>query len=268
MESADLKSVRRKIERAEHHFDDIKSALKLVLGTETDNHAVIIKNDYERKQMIITLPKVTPIKPSVPLIVGDCIHNLRSALDHLVFQLARKNGASAEAAQKTFFPICLTQEDFESRVKKLVKPFISDKALAEIKRSQPYSAYDVPEGSDIWVLHKLDIIDKHRLLLVAKQQYALTHFRVTVPTGESFEKVFTETKWKPMEDGAEIIRFDFSRAIKAPGKVHVQMQAVSTVQFVETDSACDGLVVDDAINQITAMVKATVRDFGVMFFGE
>jgi hypothetical protein len=218
-----LESVRAKIKRAQTHFDEIDSSLQTALSTESQIKPIVPNSDLKRqKQLLISLNKVGIIDSGLPLVIGDCIHNLRSALDHLVYQLAILSSAPVDAAEKTMFPVCLTKDGksgFDERVRSLVAPFISGAALAEIEMSQPYKTYNIPEESDIWVLHKLDIIDKHRLLIVARQHYAMTWFRVTVPTGEVFEKAIPKPQWKPLEDGAEIIRFDLSGALPAPGEV-------------------------------------------------
>jgi hypothetical protein len=270
MNSPELESVRAKIDRAQHHFDDIHAILKVVLASKPKGEHILINQERERQHLIVTIPNVPPINPALPLMIGDCIHNLRSALDHLVHQLALKNGAPAAAAEKTFFPICLTGAEFDGRVKKLVKPFISDSALTEIKQSQPYSAYDPPaEGTDIWLLHKMDIIDKHRLLIVAGYQMAVSGFVITVPTKQDFHKIIAEPHWKPVKDGAEVIRFDLTDVLAAtPGEVHVQVDAMASVLFTNTGLACDGLMVQDSLAQFFGLVWATIGDFGAKFFGE
>jgi hypothetical protein len=272
MNSGYLGSAREKIGHAQAHLDKIDSALNTALGTESQIQPIAHDPDSKgNKHLIISLTNVGPIDPNLPLIIGDCIHNLRSALDHLVYQLAILNRAPTEAAEKTMFPVCLTKggrSGFDERVKRNVAPFVSSSALAEIERTQPYETYSVPEESDIWILHKLDIIDKHRLLIIARQHYAMTWFRVTVPTGDVFENVVPEPKWKPLEDGAEIIRFDLSKALLVPGEVKVEVQAAKSVQFADTGLACDGMFVQDALKQCMGLVKATIRDFGKKFFGE
>jgi hypothetical protein len=114
----------------------------------------------------------------------------------------------------------------------------------------------------------LDIIDKHRLLVVASHKFAPTAFTLTVPTGERFENVLPNPDWKTLEDGAEVIRFDLSSAIKKPGKVNVELHTVSMVQLADTGLFCDGVGVHDALMQCTQIVVAIVTDFGKMFFGE
>jgi hypothetical protein len=268
MDNPALVSVRAKIDRAQSHFHAVKAALKVVLGTKPKTQHVAFQIHLERQELISTIPKAPPVDPALALMIGDCIHNLRSALDHLVYQLALQNGTGSEAAEKTFFPVYLTQTEFDSRVKKLVKPFISDAAFAELQKSQPYTAYDVPEEADIWILHKLDIIDKHRLLIVADHQFAVTEFTLAFPNREPWHQVIPEPKWKPMKDGAEVLRFQIPGAFYAPGKVRVQIDMITTVQFVDTGLACDGILVETALSQFIGIVGATVRDFGVQFFGE
>jgi len=269
MESAKLSSVRAKIDRAKHHLRDIDATLKLLLGAKTDTSVQIAHQfDRERKQLIVNLAKCAPIDPALSLMIGDCVHNLRSALDHLVYRLALENGTARTAADKTFFPIYLKKAQFDQRVEKLVKPFISAAAQTEIEKSQPYSAYDVPEEADIWILSQLDIFDKHRLLVIADQKFAATVFTLTLLNGEAVREVISEPRWKPMKDGTEILRFDLSQMPNPPNKMNVHVEIVTTVQFSDTGLACDGVIVQDALRQCLGIVSATVRDFGAQFFGE
>lgn len=267
MENPALSSVRAKIGRAEHHLRDIDSALRLLIGSDpTANQPVIFDYESDGKEVIVRLTECKPIDPALPLMIGDCLHNLRSALDHLVYQLALKNGAPPSSADKTFFPIYLTKPEFDERVKKLVKPFISNPALTEIEKCQPYSAYDVPDEADIWILNKLDIFDKHRLLVIAGQKCAPTEFTLTiVATGEQRHEIIPEPEWKPVENGAEIIRFRFAAH---PGKMRVQIKLVTAIQFIKTGLTADGVGVQDALRQCIAIISQIVNDFGEDFFGE
>jgi len=268
MESPSLGSVRAKIGRAQVHLDAISAALNLTLSTKPEVDDVGIDADLKGQQLICKIRKVDPIDPALPLMIGDCIHNLRSALDHLVHRLALLNGAASKSVEKTFFPIYLTPSEFDERVKKLLKPFVSDSAFAEIKKSQPYTAYDVPKEADIWILHKLDIIDKHRLLLVARDQFAVGGFTFSYGGLSPFQQVIPEPKWKPMEDGAEMIRFHVSGGPPGEVKVNMKIEATRTVQLVDTGLACDGMPIVSVLNQLMAITVVTVRDFGRKFFGE
>ena len=183
-----LDGVRAKIKWAKNHLRDIDAAIGRSFKSEHDADRLGHELNPDRQELVITMPKGTPLDPDLPLMVGDCIHNARSALDHLVFQLAILNNASAEAATKTSFPVCLKPGEFKNAVRTKVAPFISCTALAEIEKLQPYVTGNAGERDILWALSQLDIIDKHRLLIVTVSKFRATGFSVTVPTGEQFIK--------------------------------------------------------------------------------
>lgn len=80
--SPDFSGVWSKVERAKRHIDDLETriiayyALKPYLVAEYD--------DLNLGHHIYQLAGVDPAMPEdIPLIIGDAVHNLRSALDHL-----------------------------------------------------------------------------------------------------------------------------------------------------------------------------------------
>jgi len=271
MDHPQLASVHAKVDRAEFHLNEINAALKVVWGSKPEADHIATKINPYWYEVGVTVPEVEPVRPTLPLMIGDCIHNLRSALDHLAWQLSVNNNAPLSAAEKTFFPICLTKSGkagFDKLVKTRIMPFVSPAALAAIEESQPYAAYDIPEEADIWVLHKLDIVDKHRLLLIAGQHCAVTEFTFTFPNHVPFHQVIPNSQWKPMEHGAEIIRFQIPAEHCGPGKVHMQVDGVRAVQFINTGLPCDGMPVEEVLHQLFSLVSGTVGDFESRFFNE
>lgn len=267
MENPVLAGVRAKIKRADDHFLEIDLAVKAL--QPTNNTPQTPQHTYtERQELIITCPPTQPLNPMMPLAVGDYFHNLRSALDHLVFQLALLNGSGDDCASKTAFPIYLTRKGFRNFTDNKVAPFISAHALAEIERRQPYEAGNAREEDILWVLSQLDIIDKHRLIVVLAQQFRPIHVTVTVPTGEVFDFDIPNGKWKPLKDGAEIIRLDLSNAIRKPGKVKVDFQTATTIKLSNTGLICDEFDLGLVLRDCRTIVVDIVNDFGSMFFGE
>ena len=101
-----------------------------------------------------------PIEWSVRL--GEILYNLRSALDHLVWQLVLTNGK--KPGLRNAFPIVKCKSKWQRATKRLkgVKPRVE----AVIERLQPYTGglgfpFDV---RNFWNLHTLCNIDKHRHL--------------------------------------------------------------------------------------------------------
>jgi hypothetical protein len=96
MKNPSLDGARAKIERAIHHFKQLDAAIEQLFINERNGSAAAppaYEYKPDRQELIVSRPHSTPLDPLLPLLVGDCIHNARSALDHLVFQLAVLNNA-------------------------------------------------------------------------------------------------------------------------------------------------------------------------------
>jgi hypothetical protein len=141
---ASLAGARSKIDRANKHFDEVNAAVEIALGAkDKDNLTPPYEYQPDRQELIVASPKSKPVDPALPLAIGDCIHNLRSALDHLAFQLAVLNGKAVEAETKISFPVCLTDKDFTGFIKKKVAPFVDREALGAIKELQSITAVEI-----------------------------------------------------------------------------------------------------------------------------
>lgn len=149
--------VRAKIERAKKHFRE--------LGAELD-----LFRDRSRPLMIGRRDPQTwdvgpPYRPqTVPIIsfnalttTGDAIHNLRSALDHLAYQLVLVGTPGAEPSRQVEFPIAKNETTYEKDKLKKVKG-MRPEAIRAIDALKPYHG-----GTEaFWRIHELDNIDKHR----------------------------------------------------------------------------------------------------------
>ena len=104
--------------------------------------------------------------PSLPIDysirVGQIAHNLRSALDHLVWQLVLVNGKEPDSRNE--FPIFDSEEKYQKESKRKLKG-VSAGRCELVGGFQPFSLCgDI--GRHLWMLHSLCNIDKHRHLNV------------------------------------------------------------------------------------------------------
>lgn len=144
-----------KVERANFHYTQVVEAWHDIIGDSgTYSYSVEIEDDG-RKHTYGAV-KFPTVDPAWGLVLGDAVHNLRSALDHLAWQLVRANGAKPSRA--TQFPI--HGEAGGVRIAGGVDP----DALALIEQVQPYHGRD--EGENLRLINALDIMDKHRYLIV------------------------------------------------------------------------------------------------------
>lgn len=102
-----------------------------------------------------------PLPDAIALHVGDCVHNMRSALDHLVFSVS----GSPASDRYIQFPIYLMAEDYRSGLWKLKN--VPPLALTSIERLQPYHRGNEADSHPLAMLATLDNIDKHRRLVLS-----------------------------------------------------------------------------------------------------
>jgi len=96
--------------------------------------------------------------------MGDCIHNLRCALDHIAYALVLAN--NGEPTIRTMFPIYDLPHVYSEQVKTRLAG-VAEKPAAFINSVQPYHRghlHPNHTGTMPWVLDKLENIDKHRRL--------------------------------------------------------------------------------------------------------
>jgi hypothetical protein len=164
-----------KVERAEHHFDDIVAMMR----PYEESHPYVAKRVAQprgQRHIWRYLLRITEQPdPTLAVLIGDFVHNMRSALDHIAVAIAPpKRWKSAG------FPICFediwetngdgsyvsNDEQMRKRFSSLVEGMPTG-AVALIKRLQPYSnpADDIA-AHPIGVLSRLENADKHRNLII------------------------------------------------------------------------------------------------------
>src|SRR5258708_39516599 len=79
-----------KVERAKKHIEDLNSALDAFWSTEPNR--ISFEDNPNSGERSYYLVNVAEIPLEILVIIGDVLHNLRSALDHLAFQLPRAPG--------------------------------------------------------------------------------------------------------------------------------------------------------------------------------
>jgi hypothetical protein len=152
-----LTLIQVKIERAKHHLGD----LEVVRGGFMNGNPYRIERQTD-PQTGYNVHRVFDIQAppvKIGLIAGDVIHNLRSALDHLAYQLVYANGATH--TKQTAFPIWDSAAEYKAQRARRVKG-MAQAAIDAIDAIEPYQG---GRGAGLWVLHYLDIADKHHALL-------------------------------------------------------------------------------------------------------
>jgi hypothetical protein len=154
-----------KLTRAQGHVEDLRRSILDSCGGEAPPRVLRMRREFDpEKNLVLWIAESLPeIGDDWGLIVGDAIHNMRCALDHLWWQLAidhlgRK--PTEDEAREIMFPILthLTPERF--RKHRYLK-YVCAEAAEKAERFQRYDA-----GEDqvllLTTLATLSNRDKHR----------------------------------------------------------------------------------------------------------
>jgi hypothetical protein len=196
---------RLKVERARQHIDELNTALAAHLERGAGELRVKQEAQYDYRLVF----EAEPVPAAVALILGDAVHNLRTALDHLAWELVEASGR--KPGKDTYFPIRETREKLINAVDKGEMKFAGPEVRhLVIDTIQPYKG----GNGALWPLHDTDIIDKHRLLVpvVAITQTPLMsirtaegggilNFRIEVPAGGSQNIFRSPTMFKVTTEG-------------------------------------------------------------------
>jgi len=171
-----LESPEGKLRRAETHLEAFNSQLTLFYGLR--EHTITVEDDPSTSEYVFNIHGIEQTDPDWSYLVGDCIHNFRAALDHLVYQLAilaLGRDLTEGEARSCLFPIHIDREHWNRGRIKLLRAG----EQARIEELQPFNAADpslwpptpgylpgAPAGVPglLARLETLEVIDKHRLV--------------------------------------------------------------------------------------------------------
>ena len=161
-DKATLAGIAAKIRRADEHISTLDAEFDVFLK---EHYQITGSFDSNLRKYTFTALGSEALPTRFAVIVGEVAHHLRSALDHLVTQL-QFFGAGDGKPDVLEFPICRTPKQFEEACRRGKLTGIPEAALKTIGAVQPYRTSEPVDSSALAVLHELDRIDKHRLLLV------------------------------------------------------------------------------------------------------
>ena len=153
----DYSGARLKLDRGAVHIREVDFTVYQFLRSRPYRIRQIADLDEEKFGYELSLTERPPA--ILAALLGDAIHNLRAALDVAVCAIA---ASRRQPISDTYFPFNRDGDKIETTIQKAVGRAGSE-AMAVCRQYAPY-----PEGNEaLWGLHRADIVDKHRALIVA-----------------------------------------------------------------------------------------------------
>jgi hypothetical protein len=148
-----------KLNRAQFHLNTSKESIDAFFKSKPYEIVRQVNPDTSQLFGVLRIRRECP--PAWGILVGDFIHNLRSALDHLVWQLVIHETGNPPTTLDTQFPIFQTEVGYNTRGEPVRLKGVGARAKALIKTLQPFSTGE-GTNSPLWHLHELSNFDKHR----------------------------------------------------------------------------------------------------------
>jgi hypothetical protein len=159
-----LSGTKAKVDRARKHGIEFYNAVQGFLN----NGPFTFTNSPDLSgRRIVSIASIKPVPIEFSLIIGDAIHNLRSALDLLVCQLFCLANPEDKDFSNLEFPIKNTFKLYGEALSNTKTKFrlIGPQALSIFEKLEPYK---LGSDHDLWLIHRLDIQDKHRILILGR----------------------------------------------------------------------------------------------------
>jgi hypothetical protein len=173
--------VRDKIFRAIFHGKCIEP--ELVRYFKSNPGAMVREPDSTLDAPTFVFRPKGDVPALIRFIIGDCLQNLRSSLDYLVWELVLAN--NNDPGKYNMFPICDTPAAFKKERDKRDRLLgVHPDAITLIEALQPYHLGKDREKSILWVLNELTNFNKHRRVLLTALRAARSNIDVVNIDGE------------------------------------------------------------------------------------
>lgn len=153
--------IRAKVTRAKQHIQDFQLGLISFQGSRP--YRIGLKEDASTGKRTYYVAELREVPLELTAIAADVLQNLRSALDHIAYQLVLDSRAGTEPDWLVYYPITPTASDYPSRRTGTIKSIRQD-AIDAIDATEPYKG---GKGHGLWQLNALNKVDKHQLLIAA-----------------------------------------------------------------------------------------------------
>jgi|SRR5208337_20907 len=154
---------RLKIARAKYHVNVLSAKVEAYFA-QRPCKLVLMRPEGGNRAHPFFMCEV-PIPPEFSLIIGDAIHNLRSALDHTIWQMIGSKASKPRNIQYPFPGEAVDQERFRQLMERREIPLAGENVIEMIM-----TLNGQPGGDELlYGVHDLDIVDKHRLIVTVSE---------------------------------------------------------------------------------------------------
>ena len=182
---APFEPARIKLDRADHHIADLTTKIGDYFKGNNAYVTFELADEFTKATGTEICAFVYRQKAPVPAmwsgIIGDAIHNMRSALDLVASDLHRVTGGKPKDAAYVHYPFCKDKDSLTEMIRSRRLSHIDREFSRLIEETAPYKGGN--EG--LRAVHDLDLLDKHQSLVPTISVVSLD-WPVPVTDGSAF----------------------------------------------------------------------------------
>jgi|SRR3972149_2600495 len=265
-----LDGPRLKVGRAVDHLNALR---RLENAFFADEQYEVVRSEFNSqtgKYIYRVRANVVP-GPDWGVYIGDIAHNLCSALDGLVYQLALLNPKVKAPAPNIQFPVFLRGRTSRTRLNRKGRPIqvkqfegmelgngrsmirdLLPEHQAVIERLQPYKRGRGGKANPLYLLRKINFADKHRLVQVVGIRPFMYSWSNAADDAD-----IRHLPYRVLEDGTKLV--------EAAPHVRVYPHVVPEIAFWKGCAPARNLPVTDTLHDISDHVSEIVEGFGPEF---
>lgn len=248
-----------KIDRAEIHLKSLEERVQGFLNSNP--YAVVNDLDPQTGEHVLRASIRAAVPAEWSAIIGDIAHNLRSALDLLVWQMALLRTNSPYG--KTAFPIFDVFAKYRDNGRVIIQN-LTPRQKALIKRLQPYQRGSRAQSHPLWLLHDINNSDKHRVIQAVGTVLSFSGLGINELWGFNILNMSVGGGGQRVEEGAELARF---RLVQTAPQARVQMNPdfAFNIEFGEGSPSVEGMPLLPTLFEIFGHVERVVGMFDRRF---
>lgn len=260
---ASFTSANLKIKRAHSQAEELERQMRDVFGPgnmehvfgpgpgEGEAYAFITERQANPREWRTVFRLLAEPSETWGVLLGEIVHNLRSALDHLVYEASAPD-ENGRPLSGTEFPIFIDEDKFRSEARGggLYKiRGLTAETRAFVESVQPFRSKN-PRRHSLWALQDLSNTDKHRLLNMVVAAYRLDgplSIEFTPSQGIKLTESDTNAQIEigissgVLEDGAECLSFNTLSIFPDDTEVNVSLNVGFEVQMRDASPSVQGI---------------------------
>lgn len=249
---------RLRLDWADRHFDKLKAVIDDFGKREAGKYS--IECDLETREHVYRAVIDDAPPADIAFLVSDVIHNLRAALDNLLWAIIERPGATPPNDLQ--FPMCVGEDEFggkDSRWPKRLRR-VPDAVFYALDMLQPYQPrYSVgtgkfldpaPNESPLAFLNVLSNRDKHRAPHIAA--FALYSRLILIRQPDEGAAELVRFNTNPLNDGDEIMRL---RVTPTDATTDIQPSLAFNIGFDARSGMTGGTPVMETLIDIRQFIR-------------